>query len=275
MEVLGWKHIDLHIVVVFIHVSPLGHWVFFFATSGTYVKQKKSVVDPTKNVVAADTGTYLLGRNGRGGAEAGPPTPPPTPPLLKPGIRDRERGEEDTGREVDIYCLPSVMGALQVKMVSKLISRRGHDCRLGKKNYHYAKQQLGRNMKDSRCTATKRLTAPVQSLKIIWLFSSLAIYSSFCMCTVWKYSICVHNLNRGWIKAKIYKSNEIQKYVYVIHKYSLWLIVTVFGAKIWIKLIFKSFLAPVQAQHSFAYRLKHRHLYTGLELEQLRFVSVH
>lgn len=56
--------------------------------------------------MAADTGTYRLGRNGRGGAEAGPPTPPPTPPPLKPGIRDGERGKED--REVDIYCLPTV-----------------------------------------------------------------------------------------------------------------------------------------------------------------------
>lgn len=68
-----------------------------------HVKQKKRVVDPTRKVVAADTGTYRLGRNGRGGAEAGPPTPPPTPPLLKPGIRDRERGVED--RERDRYLL--------------------------------------------------------------------------------------------------------------------------------------------------------------------------
>lgn len=57
-----------------------------------HVKQKKRVVDPTRKVVAAETGTYRLGLNGRGGAEAGPPTPPPTPPPLKPGIRDRERG---------------------------------------------------------------------------------------------------------------------------------------------------------------------------------------
>lgn len=64
----------------------------------TYVKQKKRVVDPTRKVVAADTGTYRLGRNGRGGAEAGPPTPPPTPPPLKPGIRDRKRWEEDGER---------------------------------------------------------------------------------------------------------------------------------------------------------------------------------
>lgn len=63
-----------------------------------HVKQKKSVVAPTRKVVAADTGTYRLGRNGRGGAEATPPTPPPTPPLLKPGIRDRERVEEDRER---------------------------------------------------------------------------------------------------------------------------------------------------------------------------------
>lgn len=68
--------------------------------------------------MAADTGTYRLGRNGRGGAEAGPPTPPPTPPLLKPGIRDRERGVEDRERERDIYCLPTVKAALQVKMAN-------------------------------------------------------------------------------------------------------------------------------------------------------------
>lgn len=87
-----------------------------------HVKQKKRVVDPTRNVVAADTGTYRLGRNGRGGAEAGTPTPPPTPPPLKPGIRDREKGEEDRQtdrqREVDIYCLPTVKGALLVKMAN-------------------------------------------------------------------------------------------------------------------------------------------------------------
>ncbi len=73
----------------------------------TYVKQKKRVVDPTRKVVAADTGTYRLGRNGRGGAEAGPPTPPPTPPPLKPGIRDRESGEEDRERGrylLSTYC---------------------------------------------------------------------------------------------------------------------------------------------------------------------------
>lgn len=57
----------------------------------TYVKQKKRVVDPTRKVVAADTGTYRLGRKGRGGAETAPPTPPPTPPLMNPGIRGRER----------------------------------------------------------------------------------------------------------------------------------------------------------------------------------------
>lgn len=93
-----------------------------------HVKQKKRVVDPTRNMVAADTGTYRLGRNGRGGAEAGPPTPPPTPPPLKPGIRDRERGEEDRGTEVDSYGLPTTRSALQVKMAGKLFVRMGHDC---------------------------------------------------------------------------------------------------------------------------------------------------
>ncbi|TNN77667.1 hypothetical protein EYF80_011965 [Liparis tanakae] len=68
----------------------------------TYVKQKKRVVDPTRNVVAADTGTYRLGRNGRGGAEAGTPTPPPTPPPLKPGIRETEWGGRRRERQAAI-----------------------------------------------------------------------------------------------------------------------------------------------------------------------------
>lgn len=59
-----------------------------FSDNHGHVKQKKRVVAPTRKVVAAETGTYRLGRNGRGGVEAGPPTPPPTPPPLKPGIRD-------------------------------------------------------------------------------------------------------------------------------------------------------------------------------------------
>lgn len=63
-----------------------------------HVKQKKRVVDPTRKVVAADTGTYRLGRKGRGGAEAGTPTPAPMPPPLNAGIRDREIGEEDRER---------------------------------------------------------------------------------------------------------------------------------------------------------------------------------
>lgn len=83
------------------------------------MKQKKRVVDPTRKVVAAETGTYRLGLNGRGGAEAGPPTPPPTPPPLKPGIRDeRERWGRKTEREVDIYFLPTVKGDLQVRMAN-------------------------------------------------------------------------------------------------------------------------------------------------------------
>lgn len=60
----------------------------------THVKQKNKVVDPTRKKVAADTGTYRLGRNGRGGAEAGPPTPPPMPPPLKPGIGHGDRRED-------------------------------------------------------------------------------------------------------------------------------------------------------------------------------------
>lgn len=75
-----------------------------FSDNHGHVKQKKRVVEPTRKVVAADTGTYRLGRNGRGGAEAGPPTPPPTPPPpLKPGIREtqRERQRERERRKTE------------------------------------------------------------------------------------------------------------------------------------------------------------------------------
>lgn len=65
-----------------------------FSDSHGHVKQKKRVVDPTRNTVAAVTGTYRLGRNGRGGAEAGPPTPPPIAPPLKPGIRDEAKRQK-------------------------------------------------------------------------------------------------------------------------------------------------------------------------------------
>lgn len=65
--------------------------------------------------MAADTGTYRLGRNGWGGAETVPPTPPPTTELLNPGIREinrqREKGEEDTGG----ICLQNINGSFQVK----------------------------------------------------------------------------------------------------------------------------------------------------------------
>lgn len=88
------------------NVTVLAHKIT--KKKNTYVKQKKRVVDPTRKVVAADTGTYRLGRNGRGGAETVPPTPPPTTELLNPGIReinkDREKGEEDR-EEVDAYRL--------------------------------------------------------------------------------------------------------------------------------------------------------------------------
>lgn len=91
------QHVQTH---VYVHTCrPFKTHVWYETKPrNTHVKQKKSVVAPTRKVVAADTGTYRLGRNGRGGAEATPPTPPPTPPLLKPGIRDRERVEEDRER---------------------------------------------------------------------------------------------------------------------------------------------------------------------------------
>lgn len=75
----------------------------------THVKQKKRDVDPTRKVVAADTGTYRLGRNGRGGEETAVPTPPPPPPLLKPGIRDRKRGDRRQ-TEKEIYSLSAMEG---------------------------------------------------------------------------------------------------------------------------------------------------------------------
>lgn len=68
------------------------------------MKQKKRVVAPTRKVVAADTGTYRLGRNGRGGAEAGPPTPPPTTPPLKLGISVREEEEREVDIQQSTYC---------------------------------------------------------------------------------------------------------------------------------------------------------------------------
>lgn len=76
------------------------------------MKQKKRVVDPTRKVMAADTGTYRLGRNGRGGAEAGPLTPPPTTPPLKLGISDGERGgRRERGRyRLSTYCKGEVTG---------------------------------------------------------------------------------------------------------------------------------------------------------------------
>lgn len=75
------------------------------------MKQKKRDVDPTRKVVAADTGTYRLGRNGRGGEETAVPTPPPPPPLLTPGIRDRERGERRQ-TEKEIYSLSALGGGV-------------------------------------------------------------------------------------------------------------------------------------------------------------------
>lgn len=61
-------------------------------TVATYVKQKKSVVEPTRKKVAADTGTYREGRRGLlgwtaawgRGDEDGPR--PPLLLLLPPGI---------------------------------------------------------------------------------------------------------------------------------------------------------------------------------------------
>ncbi len=60
-------------------------------TDATYVKQKKSVVDPTRKKVAADTGTYREGRRGLlggttawGRGDEDGPRPPLL--LLPPGI---------------------------------------------------------------------------------------------------------------------------------------------------------------------------------------------
>ena len=60
-------------------------------TVTTYVKQKKSVVEPTRKKVAADTGTYREGRRGLlggitvwGRGEEDGPRPPLL--LLPPGI---------------------------------------------------------------------------------------------------------------------------------------------------------------------------------------------
>lgn len=60
-------------------------------TEATYVKQKKSVVEPTRKKVAADTGTYREGRRGLlggttvwGRGDEDGPRPPIL--LLPPGI---------------------------------------------------------------------------------------------------------------------------------------------------------------------------------------------
>lgn len=113
-----------------------------------HVKQKKRVVDPTRNVVAADTGTYRLGRNGWGGAEAGTPTPPPTPPPLNPGIRVRrnEDRERERGRFLKTtYCQGCFTGQNGEYGVCLVGGAMTTDWKIK----HYAKQQLSGNMKDS------------------------------------------------------------------------------------------------------------------------------
>lgn len=95
-------------VVMFAQYDSVGTQNHEKKKHNTYVKQKNRVVDPTRKVVAADTGTYRLGRKGRGGAETVPPTPPPTTELLNPGIREknrrRQKGEENR-KVVDAYRL--------------------------------------------------------------------------------------------------------------------------------------------------------------------------
>lgn len=141
-----------------------------------HVKQKKRVVAPTRKVVAADTGTYRLGRNGRGGAEAGTPTPPPTPPPLKPGIRDRERGEEDTerGRYLpSTYCKVCSIG----QNGEYGVCLGGGAMTTDWKRTHYAKQQLNENMKDSPCPDTKCPLALIYSSKTGYsLYSNIQLY---------------------------------------------------------------------------------------------------
>jgi hypothetical protein len=90
------------------------------------VKQKKSVVEPTRKVVAAETGTKRLGRNGQGGEAAGPPTSPPSPPLLNPGIRGRERGG---GSEVEEVYLKRRMLERSEGRPQCPYGIRGHDGR--------------------------------------------------------------------------------------------------------------------------------------------------
>lgn len=66
--------------------------------------------------MAAETGTYRLGRNGRGGAETVPPTPPPTTELLNPGIREIKRqSKKGLGRQRRGRCLQTRNDSFQVK----------------------------------------------------------------------------------------------------------------------------------------------------------------
>lgn len=88
----------------------------------------------------------------------------PQPPHHWNPASETEREERKTEREVDIYCLPTVKGAFQVKMAYMLfVWEEGPWLQTG--NQHYAKQQLNGNMWDSLCPDTKFLPALIQSLK--------------------------------------------------------------------------------------------------------------
>lgn len=149
--------------------------------------------------MAADTGTYRLGRNGRGGAEAGTPTPPPTPPPLKPGIRDRERGEEDSGRGrclLSTYCKGCFTGqngeyglCLGGGAMTTHLKRKPTLCKAATERKHEGLSVYRHSMSPGTNTIT-------QKQRIFFIY--LAIYSSTCMCTACgEYLIYVHNLNRG------------------------------------------------------------------------------
>lgn len=78
---------------IYFSVSDVKHFIIHQTglCAFTYVKQKKSVVEPTRKKVAADTGTYREGRRGLLGGTAAwgrGDEDGPRPPLLllPPGI---------------------------------------------------------------------------------------------------------------------------------------------------------------------------------------------
>lgn len=90
----------------------------------------------------------------------------PQPPHRWNPASETEREGRKTAGEVDVYCLPTVKGALRVKMANMVfVWEEGPWLHTWRENQHYAKQQLKGNMRDCLCTDTQCLPALIQSLK--------------------------------------------------------------------------------------------------------------